>query len=109
MIPVLLKEAGVDKTGKPSSEITEQQIDKLVNLLKEWDIKVSGTLSWKQAQVTAGGIDTQEVHSSSLESNLVSGLYLTGEVLDIDGDCGGYNLHWAWCTGLLAGRNAAST
>lgn len=108
MIPVLLKEAGVDKVGKPSSEITEKEIKNLIYLLKEWEIGVSGTLSWQHAQVTAGGIDTREIHSSGLESQLISGLYLTGEVLDTDGDCGGYNLHWAWCTGLLAGRQAAS-
>ena len=59
-----------------------------------------------QAQVTAGGVITSEFNSETMESKLVPGLYACGEVLDIDGDCGGYNLQWAWSSGVLAGRNA---
>ena len=57
----------------------------------------------KQAQVTAGGIRTTEFNAHTLESRLCPGLYAAGEVLDIDGDCGGYNLQWAWSSGRLAG------
>ena len=56
------------------------------------------------AQVTAGGVCTQEFRAETLESKIVPGLYAAGEVLDIDGDCGGYNLQWAWSSGLLAGQ-----
>ena len=55
-------------------------------------------------QVTAGGIKTEEFNPQTLESRLIPGLYAAGEVLDIDGDCGGYNLQWAWASGRLAGR-----
>ena len=61
------------------------------------------------AQVTAGGVVTKEFNPFSLESKLVSGLYACGEVLDIDGDCGGYNLQWAWSSGRLAGEHAGGT
>jgi predicted flavoprotein YhiN len=58
------------------------------------------------AQVTAGGVLTEQFCPNTMESKLVSGLYACGEVLDIDGDCGGYNLQWAWSSGLLAGTSA---
>ncbi len=109
MIPVLLKSAGVDKIARPSSEMTEMQINHLIQLLCNWEMNVSGTLSWQHAQVTAGGIDTNELCSSSMESSMAPGLYLVGEIMDADGDCGGYNLHWAWCTGLIAGKHAAAS
>ena len=60
-----------------------------------------------RAQVTAGGILTAEFDPNTMESRKVPGLYACGEVLDIDGDCGGYNLQWAWSSGRLAGRSAA--
>ena len=58
------------------------------------------------AQVTAGGILTEEFNEETMESRLVPGLYACGEVLDVDGDCGGYNLQWAWSSGRLAGESA---
>ncbi|MBG0764513.1 MAG: NAD(P)/FAD-dependent oxidoreductase, partial [Tissierellales bacterium] len=57
------------------------------------------------AQVTAGGIDTRDINPNTMESKLIKGLYITGEIMDVDGDCGGYNLHWAWSTGYTAGRS----
>jgi predicted flavoprotein YhiN len=59
------------------------------------------------AQVTAGGIRTEDFEDATMESRLVPGLYACGEVLDIDGDCGGFNLQWAWSSGILAGRSAS--
>ena len=58
------------------------------------------------AQVTAGGIVTKEFDETTMESRIVPGLYACGEVLDVDGDCGGYNLQWAWSSGYLAGLHA---
>ena len=60
-----------------------------------------------EAQVCSGGVDTWEVQAPSMESKLVPGLYFAGEILDIDGACGGYNLQWAWSSGFLAGLHAA--
>lgn len=77
----------------------------LVQLLKRWIFPVTGTASFTQAQVTAGGISGQSV-TASLESRVAKKLYLCGELLDIDGDCGGYNLDWAWASGYCAGMTA---
>ena len=64
-------------------------------------------MGFDAAQVTAGGIRTEEFNPHTMESLLMPGLFAAGEVLDIDGDCGGYNLQWAWASGYLAGRSAA--
>lgn len=79
---------------------------KLVHLLKNWVFPVSGTAAFSQAQVTAGGVSGRSV-TDMLESRCAKNLYLCGELLDIDGDCGGYNLDWAWASGACAGKAAA--
>ncbi len=71
---------------------------------KHFEIKLTGTLGFETAQVTAGGARTDEFNDKTMESRLVPGLYAAGEVLDVDGRCGGYNLQWAWSSGRLAGR-----
>ena len=76
--------------------------------VKEFRFPVLGTLSWPQAQVTAGGVPTGET-DENFQSECCKGLYLSGELLDVDGDCGGFNLHWAWATGLAAGEAAAKS
>lgn len=79
----------------------------IVDKIKHFYVEVMETNSFEEAQVCAGGVDTREVHAPTLESRLVKNLFITGELLDIDGTCGGYNLQWAWSTGFLAGRAAA--
>ena len=64
-------------------------------------------MSYKNAQATTGGIDTADFNADTMESYLESGLYATGEVRDVVGDCGGYNLQWAWSSGIVAGEAAA--
>ena len=64
-------------------------------------------MSWNNAQVTKGGIRTKEINPYTMESRLVPGLYICGEILDVDGDCGGFNLQWAWSSGYIAGSYAA--
>jgi predicted flavoprotein YhiN len=73
-------------------------------MCKNLHLTVLGTMGMEQAQVTAGGIRTEEFNPQTMESLLCPGLYAAGEVLDIDGDCGGYNLQWAWSSGRLAGE-----
>ena len=75
-------------------------------MVKCFPISLKEPLGMDSAQVTAGGIFTTEFDPTTLESRIVPGLYACGEVLDVDGDCGGYNLQWAWSSGRLAGRNA---
>lgn len=104
---VIIKEAKVSQTLLCSA-INKRQINSLVNKIKVFKVEITEPNSFKNAQVCAGGVDTKEVKDSTLESLLVKGLYITGELLDIDGICGGYNLQWAWSTGILAGMDAGS-
>ena len=81
----------------------------LAGILKEVRLHVTGTRGYDQAQVTKGGVSLRDVNRETLESVLHPGLYFAGEILDIDGPCGGYNLQWAWSSGYLAGCSAAGT
>lgn len=80
---------------------------KLLSVIKEFALEVTDGLAFAQAQVCSGGVDTQELRSATMESRICPNLYITGELLDIDGICGGYNLQWAWSSGAVAGINAA--
>ncbi len=80
-------------------------IQRLCTLLKDWRFPVAGTAAFTQAQVTAGGVSGRSLRND-LSSRIVPELYFCGELIDIDGDCGGYNLMWAWCSGDFAGRRA---
>ena len=80
----------------------------LASLVKGWRIAVTGTQGLAAAQVTAGGILTKDFDPATLESRRVKGLYTAGEVLDIDGDCGGFNLQWAWASAFAAARAMAA-
>jgi len=74
---------------------------------KRLEFPVTGTRGFEHAQVTAGGADVREFEPGTMESRLVPGLFACGEALDVDGGCGGFNLHWAWASGVLAGECAA--
>ncbi len=106
LIGVFLKEAKIPLHIN-AAQITEKQWDRLVQIISHFTVEIEGTNSFEQAQVCAGGVRTNEVNSHTMESVFEKGLYLTGELLDIDGICGGYNLQWAWATGFIAGLNAA--
>ena len=103
-----IKFAKIPKT-KQAGEFTEQELQHLTWLIKEFKVSVTGTNSFDQAQICCGGVDTREVNEATLESKIVPGLYFAGELLDVDGICGGYNLTWAWSSGYVAGREAAKT
>lgn len=83
--------------------IKEKEIRTFVQRLKCFQLTIHGNQGFDQAQVSAGGVDLAQVNPATLESKLVKGLYFTGELLDVDGTCGGYNLQWAWSSGFLAG------
>ena len=100
---VVLKQAELD-LSRQAADLTDAQLQRIVRVIKFFPLTVTGVMGLEQAQVTAGGIDTSEFRPDTLESRLNPGLFATGEVLDIDGDCGGYNLQWAWSSGRLAGK-----
>ena len=89
------------------SELTDRDLQALAAQLKGWRLAVKDTNGFRNAQVTAGGASVEEFDPQTMESKLVPGLYACGEVLDVDGDCGGFNLQWAWSSGRQAGSSAA--
>lgn len=108
LVPVLLREAGISDINKPAGQVTAGEKNAILNILQDWRFEVVGTNSWTASQVTAGGVNVKDIDQKTMESKLVPGLFLAGEVLDIDGDCGGYNLQWAWSSGYVAGESAAT-
>ncbi len=86
--------------------LTESQLAGIAARIVRFELPLLGTLGFAEAQVTAGGMDTAQFDPTTMESRLVPGLYACGEVLDVDGDCGGFNLQWAWSSGRLAGHSA---
>lgn len=107
LIPVILAEAGVKDTKRPAAGLSPKDREAIAEVLTDWRFRIRGTKSWPSAQVTAGGVDTGEIRQDTMESLLVKGLYFAGEIVDIDGRCGGFNLQWAWSSGYVAGRSAA--
>ena len=103
----LSKVSGIEKLSKPVKDLNDSEIRKLCTVLKKYRIKILDTTGFRNAQVTAGGVSLDEVNSETLESRIVKGLYFSGEVLDVYGECGGFNLQWAWASGYIAGKNVA--
>jgi predicted Rossmann fold flavoprotein len=91
----------------PASQASKQQLQRLAGTIKQLTLPVTGTRGFRESMVTAGGVDLREIDPRTMASRLVSGLFLAGEVIDLDGDTGGYNLQAAFSTGFLAGRSAA--
>ena len=102
---MICKSAGF--TNQPAAALTDDDLKRIARQATHFALPVTGTCGFDQAQVTAGGLRTDEFDPETLESRLVPGLYACGELLDIDGDCGGFNLQWAWSSGRLAGLSAA--
>ena len=105
-IGLLLMKIVVKDIKARASSLSDDDINKLSHLLKNFDIKITGTKGYANAQATAGGVRLNEFNDE-LESKLFKGLYAAGEILDVTGGCGGYNLHWAWASGIAAGVSAA--
>lgn len=92
---------------RKAGELTEDEIARLTSLIKEFRVRVRETNPYDKAQVCCGGVDTREVDPETLESVYVPGVYFAGEILDVDGMCGGYNLTFAWASGYVAGKAAS--
>ncbi len=102
---VLTKAAGI-KGKQNAAELSDNERNELCRNVKAFEIELTEPMGMDSAQVTAGGVLTEQFDPNTMESRIVTGLYACGEVLDIDGDCGGYNLQWAWSSGHLAGLHA---
>ena len=101
----ILKNSGIPFT-KLCGDITDKEISLIVRTAKDWRFPIKAVSDWSLAQVTCGGIPANEV-TDKLESTKAHGMYLCGEILNLQGKCGGYNLDWAWKSGYTAGKNAA--
>ena len=99
---MLCKAAGF--TNQPAASLTDDDLRRIAAQAAGFALPITGTCGFDQAQVTAGGLQTGEFDPRTMQSRLVPGLYACGEVLDVDGDCGGFNLQWAWSSGRLAGQ-----
>ena len=100
---MLVKYAGLE-AGRPLGSLSDKELRRAARACTDFTLPVLGTEGFDNAQVTAGGIRTAGFNPETLESWFTPGLFVCGELLDIDGDCGGYNLQWAWASGRLAGR-----
>ena len=100
---MLVKYAGLDANA-PLSSLSDGDLRRLAQSCRDFRLAVRGVAGFDAAQVTAGGVRTSGFNPETLESRFVPGLFACGEVLDVDGDCGGFNLQWAWASGRLAGR-----
>ncbi len=98
--------AGLDLNGK-IGDFTENELKNLANSLKNFTFTVTGNTGFINSQATAGGINTKEINPLTMQSKKINGLYVIGELLDVDGDCGGYNLQWAWSSAFCAAESIA--
>ncbi|HOI46619.1 MAG TPA: aminoacetone oxidase family FAD-binding enzyme [Bacilli bacterium] len=105
----MLKRLGIIRFSDKTESITKSELTKLANLIKHYNFHFVDFYQFDDAQVCSGGIQNDEFDSHTLESKLVRGLYVAGELLNVDGETGGFNLQWAWSSGMLAGKSAAST
>jgi predicted Rossmann fold flavoprotein len=103
---LLIKHGGISPLSRNCYSLSDMELRIITHLLKASRFQAYDVLSWKQAQVTAGGLNTEEFDSADMASKIVPGLYSAGEILDVDGDCGGFNLQWAWASGFIAGQEA---
>jgi predicted Rossmann fold flavoprotein len=105
MIPVFIETLGIDPE-KEGHQLSGKDRKKIRKLMKDFRFRISGHRSFKEAIITAGGVSTKEISSKTMESKKVSGLYFAGEMIDLDGETGGYNLQIAYSTGWLAGKSS---
>ena len=102
---VLARMAGI-RESRTLPQLTLEELERVSKTVKGFELALTEPMGMDSAQVTAGGVQTADFDPETLESKLVPGLYACGEVLDVDGDCGGYNLQWAWSSGYVAGTSA---
>ena len=99
----VMKQAGLALRGETAGDLDEERLDRIAWVLRHYRIGITGTRGMEDAQVTAGGAECGEFNPENMESGIVPGLYAAGEIMNVDGDCGGYNLMFAFGSGILAG------
>ncbi len=100
----ICKASKLYKSEKTISELSEKDLRAVAEKIKNFPLEVTGTRGFLNAQVTSGGIKVSEINEKTMESRICKNLYFAGEIIDVDGGCGGFNLQWAWASGMLAGE-----
>lgn len=100
----ICKVCNLYKNDKTVSSLSDRELKAIASKIKDFSLKVTGTKGFQNAQVTCGGVSVDEIDPETMQSKKCKGLYFAGEIIDVDGDCGGFNLQWAWASGLLAGE-----
>jgi len=85
--------------------LSKGNLDKMAQILKNFTIDISDTKGWSYCEVAVGGVDMKDIDEKTMQSKKIDNLYFCGEVLDVDGNCGGYNLQFAWSSGAIVGKN----
>lgn len=104
----IFRHGAIGPLSRPCEGLTDAEVDQIASLITDFPLAITDTQGFAMAQVTAGGIATEEFDPHTLESRLHPGLYAAGELLNVDGECGGHNLRFAFTTGILAGRSAGA-
>ena len=104
LIPIILKESNI-KSSKKYDELTKEEKVKLINSLRHFKVEITSTKGFDSSQVCNGGVSLDEININTMESKIVKDLYIIGELLDINGNCGGYNLTECWISGILSGKS----
>ena len=86
------------------NQFSDRKLQEIANVLRDWQVKPSGTLGYNKAEVTLGGVDTRELSSKTMEATKVPGLHFIGEAVDVTGHLGGFNFQWAWASAVAAGQ-----
>jgi len=111
LLPETLANLTLDFAGLPpkktAGELTPSELTRISGLLTRWPVTVTGNRGWNEAMAASGGVNISEIDAATMASKKTNGLFITGELLDVDGITGGYNLHFAWASALSAGRAAA--
>ena len=100
----ICKAAKLYKADKAIAELSERDLRTIAEKIKSFPLEVTGTKGFANAQVTSGGVKRTEINPETMQSEICKGLYFAGEIIDVDGGCGGFNLQWAWASGMLAGE-----
>ena len=109
LLKILIRESGMDTEEHADrfDKVKRKAVfGKLAKLLKNFTVSITGDTGFENAQTTQGGVDLNEINEETMECKNIPGMYLAGEVLDVDGMCGGYNLQWAWSSGFISGRSS---
>ena len=103
----ILKRSKIEYKERLVKDLNDEELERIAQTLKNFEVQVSDLSPFNNAQTTCGGISLDEINPQTLESKLHQNLFFAGEIMDIDGECGGHNLQWAFSSGYVSGKSAS--